>query len=1049
MELNEQTQKAFGVVSKEEAEEINRERSLLDKIFNPIDSRVVSDDVKNLLLDPSVVDPEFDTRDLLALKSDEDFMEDYANAQNERAALKRKESENSFRNTGYDFLTERLNLDPSTAQGVVTAAEFVPFVGDLPMIEDAVDQFKRGDIKEGALTTTLAVSGIAFDGIPLIVKNLKRVKTDIPEEKVTPEEEALSSPLVPKMFVGEKAKLDETNIIPTVLSNLEPRTATKRLQDAKLDFRKFLANNSVKSSGNITADMKKMTPELREKTAKHLDKLWIDHGFTVGMNNKFFTEVDDGFIFRESPEKYFNFNKFIEEQNKVMSQGLPPTSKLMKLGDVFNHPQLYNAYPEFKNLGIRVRTRPQDADASDTPYEFVKGAYSKIDTAAPVGSEFYSGIALKAPANRFGLIKPFNEFTDAEKDSMISTLLHEIQHAVQHKEGILFPHGQLKQARKKQKEAVTMDILDINNRLKQGVTEKTADRLKGKRLQLLYQRDRLSVMDDDDFYYKLGKEVHARNVQNRRTWDALMRASFSPYKTITNPNASQISGEEIIRRASTNDKTGKIDFDKYRVLSNNIIENIKNKPKIVVPKVFSDVDTKELAEGIQQQKKGDTTFLEMGDYFTTEGSAKDVGFKNLADNRGTKTITDDSGNKVDINLYHRDDIGLFFTLDDISGTSGKMYIAENDAINNALFRKNDITAYSPQSELTETYGPNVQIRMILLDQLGYDIKDLDKLAREAGGSNSEKFRKDFKQKTQSFTRVSMRPEDIVDYDEKAALKTSRKDRFPLPEIRESSSKSDIRQTFMPEESTQDKLRRYLKDAPDLLKMMGLSEKSIGKPPSDNVKKYKEVGGLYFRKLQKENKKLLEEVSKQLPLIQKADDELVKKVISQGGFGGFKIGDRLISSKGNPYTVTGMGFNRISPQNLEREFGKNSIDRKIRNEGNFINPILFKHKHIFDYDKDLVKKSGKNYYSVFEKEMLYRPYVKMKDKDGDENRHFVDMFFKGSRLPYEEPDKNLDYLMSRARYELSNSNPTFEIYEGPDKKYKRDMKQLYEPFFKKD
>ena len=822
MELNEQTQKAFGVVSKEEAEEINRERSLFNKVFNPIDSRVVPDDVKNLLLDPSVVDPEFDMRDLLALKSDKDFMEEYANTQNERAALKRKESENSFRNTGYDFLTERLNLDPSTAQGVVTAAEFVPFVGDLPMIEDAVDQFKRGDIKEGALTTTLAVAGVAFDGIPLIVKNLKRVKTNIPEEKVTPEEEALSSPLVPKMFVGEKAKLDETNIIPTVLSNLEPRTATKRLQDAKLDFRKFLVNNSVKSSGNITADMKKMTPELREKTAKHLDKLWIDHGFTVGMNNKFFTEIDDGFLFKQSPDNNFNFEKFINEQNKIMSQRTPPTSKLIKLGDVLNHPQLYNAYPEFKNLGVRVRTRPQDEGASDTPYQFVRGSYSKVDVAAPAGTELYSGITLQLP-KKSGLIKPLNEFTKEEKDKVMSTLLHEIQHAVQHKEGILFPHSQLKQARNKQKEAVTMDILDINNRLKQGVTEKTADRLKGKRLQLLYQRDRLSVMDDDDFYYKLGKEVHARNVQNRRTWDALMRASFSPYKTITNPNASQISGEEIIRRASTNNKTGKIDFDAYRVLSNNIIENIKNKPKIVVPKVFSDVDTKELAEGIQKQKKGDTTFLEMGDYFTTEGSAKDVDFKKLADNRGTKTITDDSGNKIDINLYHRNDIGLFFTLDDISGTSSKMYIAENDAINNALFRKNDITAYSPQSELTETNGPNVQIRMILLDQLGYDIKDLDKLAREAGGSNSENFRKDFKQKTQSFTRVSMRPEDIVDYDEKAALKTSRKDRFPLPEIRESSSKSDIRQTFMPEESTQDKLKKYLKDAPDLLKMMGLDK----------------------------------------------------------------------------------------------------------------------------------------------------------------------------------------------------------------------------------
>ena len=215
MELNEQTQKAFGVVSKEEAEEINRERSLFNKIFNPIESRVVSDDVKNLLLDPEVnltdlfakKRPEdisaFDTvfktsayygeskadvRDLLALKKDKDFMEEFANAQNERAAIARKESENSIRNTGYDFLTERLNLDPSTAQGVVTAAEFVPFVGDAPMIEDAIDQFRRGDIKEGALTTLLATAGIAFDGIPLIVDGIKKA----------------SKP--PQIFVGEKSK---------------------------------------------------------------------------------------------------------------------------------------------------------------------------------------------------------------------------------------------------------------------------------------------------------------------------------------------------------------------------------------------------------------------------------------------------------------------------------------------------------------------------------------------------------------------------------------------------------------------------------------------------------------------------------------------------------------------------------------------------------------------------------------------------------------------------------------------------------------------------
>ena len=179
MELNKQTEKVFGVVSTDEAEEINKERSMFDKIFNPIDSRVVSDDVRSLFLDPEAnladlvatkrpegigvfdifsSDPKkrelawygeskVDRRDLLALKDDKEFQEEFANIQNDRAATARKESENSLRNVSYDFLTERLNLDPSTAQAVVTTAEFVPFVGDAPMIEDAFDQFKRGDIK--------------------------------------------------------------------------------------------------------------------------------------------------------------------------------------------------------------------------------------------------------------------------------------------------------------------------------------------------------------------------------------------------------------------------------------------------------------------------------------------------------------------------------------------------------------------------------------------------------------------------------------------------------------------------------------------------------------------------------------------------------------------------------------------------------------------------------------------------------------------------------------------------------------------------------------
>ena len=112
-------------------------------------------------------------------------------------------------------MTERLNLEPSTAQGVVTAAEFLPFVGDLPMIEDAVDQFKRGDIKEGALTTLLATAGIAFDGIPLIVDGIKKA----------------SKP--PQIFVGEKSKFADKVASKEIM---ESRQLTEPKSDYYDDF---------------------------------------------------------------------------------------------------------------------------------------------------------------------------------------------------------------------------------------------------------------------------------------------------------------------------------------------------------------------------------------------------------------------------------------------------------------------------------------------------------------------------------------------------------------------------------------------------------------------------------------------------------------------------------------------------------------------------------------------------------------------------------------------------------------------------------------------
>lgn len=664
MELNEQTQKAFGVVSKEEAEEINRERSLFNKVFNPIDSRVVPDDVKNLLLDPSVADPEFDTRDLLALKSDEDFMEEYANAQNERAALKRKESENSFRNTGYDFLTERLNLDPSTAQGVVTAAEFLPFLGDLPMIEDAVDQFKRGDIKEGALTTTLAVAGIAFDGIPLIVNSIKKTKTGIPKKEVTPEEDALSSPLIPKMFVGEKSKFADKVASKEIMESrqlTEPKrdyyddfmgvsavselpselrnkissgeisistfgpnkgkliqrvpdtesnpygeivipliTSAERLQDSKNMFRKFYRDNRIMHSGDIITDLKKMPEEQREKTKKMLREIWLKNGWTVGKNNKFYTEIDDSYLFGTpfNPEtdvvnKNFKFKLFLNEQKKDLVNGGLTLPRPLK--DVLAHPKLYEAYPQLKNLAIRVMTRDDSVD-----FDRIGGHY------AYEGRDGVSEVVMRVNGfeDKDFNVKKVKELSesDAFTKNFMSTLVHELQHAVQHIEGIgynslrsigkdrvnqakLTLEGVLpshlekfKKADAKLKSLNPKEFDPKDNYSEYKVAEIARDNAKNLLEERGYILDELNNLDlkdkfSDVNYYDTLIEAEARLSEGNRLYYGMdARMETAPFDEITTQSKG-ISGLDILRKASA-DKNGKVDFDKYHKLRAKVLQPI-------------------------------------------------------------------------------------------------------------------------------------------------------------------------------------------------------------------------------------------------------------------------------------------------------------------------------------------------------------------------------------------------------------------------------------------------------------------------------------------
>jgi hypothetical protein len=76
------------VDTEEEAKRLNEERSILKKVFFPIDSRVVSQEKINQILDPNY-EPEFKIgevnphlRDILALKDNQAFQDQYRELNN-------------------------------------------------------------------------------------------------------------------------------------------------------------------------------------------------------------------------------------------------------------------------------------------------------------------------------------------------------------------------------------------------------------------------------------------------------------------------------------------------------------------------------------------------------------------------------------------------------------------------------------------------------------------------------------------------------------------------------------------------------------------------------------------------------------------------------------------------------------------------------------------------------------------------------------------------------------------------------------------------------
>jgi hypothetical protein len=261
-----------------------------------------------------------------------------------------------------------------------------------------------------------------------------------------------------------------------------------------------------RNAATANHNMLKVAEDL-EKAGVDSDDIWGFTGWGRGKDNKWRFEIDDS-----------KAHLWSETTNKLRNtRGNIP---LKPGGGGFSHPALYEAYPELKNTTLR-------ADYSGNNGTF----YGKR-------GENYD-IALQS--------RP--------RPMMQSTLLHELQHAVQGIEGfgrgsnpgMHAPHPSIKRAG----DARALIQLRLNSLLgkdgwkayHEGKPIPHAEEV-GK---LMEAQRKIGALETNlnmrrgshAQYRKVSGEVEARNVQHREEWDALKRSDVPPVYSEDVPRSKQ------------------------------------------------------------------------------------------------------------------------------------------------------------------------------------------------------------------------------------------------------------------------------------------------------------------------------------------------------------------------------------------------------------------------------------------------------------------------------------------------------------------------------
>ncbi len=236
-------------------------------------------------------------------------------------------------------------------------------------------------------------------------------------------------------------------------------------------------------------------------------------GFFKGADNRWKYEIDDSGM-------KFN-DKWADDPSPTQKQ---TGVKIVKLPDVIDHPELFEAYPKLKDLQVMYDNN-------------------------------FRGIAEFSGENiRMGKAS-FDGKTPAYADKSI--LMHEVQHAIQDIEGFAKGGAPLKAARGEYKLKYEDDVnklrpeaIDLISKQSRGELLSEAEQAKLDYLRTVLDKFNAYSKAGDakayDNYLSLAGEVEARNVQSRVDLTPSERARFHPVDTEDVARA-----EQVVRHSAT------------------------------------------------------------------------------------------------------------------------------------------------------------------------------------------------------------------------------------------------------------------------------------------------------------------------------------------------------------------------------------------------------------------------------------------------------------------------------------------------------------------